>query len=451
MWSRLTDSDLHVFARSSVVPHLSAGSGSFGSSQNTTDLPRQPVCECQDHKMEWRVLFSLIYSSGFLCVLESQAPKAPDVRDLAFKNTDFAMNLYRKISSYHDKNIFFSPLSVSTSFASLLLAAKGSTRAEIVKGLNLNPIDVTGDAALIPQLFEQLQKNISQDEKLHSEQGTALFIDERFTVEREFGDQMETFFGADVTAVDFSKTELSKSIINEYVSRKTGGKVSEMLTSVEPLTQMMLLNTIFFQGDWDRPFDPNSTEMSRFYVDKYNVVQVPMMVKEDKFFTAEDGELRARVLRLPYRGGAALIIVLPDTAADYTAIDDEISAERFHGWIKNMRRIKMEVHLPKFKMEQSYNLHEILPHLGISSVFLHSANLTGLSKDAHLKVSQVLHKAVIEVDEKGTTAASATSVGITAYSLPATFIVNRPFFFFLYHEATSSLLFMGRVIDPTKN
>ncbi|XP_016117540.1 protein Z-dependent protease inhibitor [Sinocyclocheilus grahami] len=401
--------------------------------------------------MELRVLFSLIYSSGFLCVLKSQEPKTPDVTDLAFKNIDFAMNLYRKISSYHDKNIFFSPLSVSTSFATLLLASKGSTRSQMAKGLNLDSLDGTGDATLIPQLFEQLQKNISQDGKLHMEQGTALFVDERFNVERVFSDQIKTFFGADVNNVDFSETELSKSTINEYVSRKTGGKVNEMVTSVEPLTQMMLLNTIFFQGDWDSPFDPNSTEMSRFYVDKYNIVQVPMMVKEDRFSTAEDRELRARVLRLSYRGGAALLIVLPDATADYTVIDDEISAERFHRWIKNMRRTKMEVHLPKFKMEQSYNLHEILPHLGISSVFLHSANLTGLSKDAHLRVSQVLHKAVIEVDEKGTTAASVTSVGITAYSLPATFIINRPFFFFLYHEATSSLLFMGRVIDPTKN
>ncbi|XP_016328175.1 protein Z-dependent protease inhibitor-like [Sinocyclocheilus anshuiensis] len=401
--------------------------------------------------MELRVLFTLVYSSGFLCVLKSQEPKTPDVTDLAFKNIDFAMNLYRKISSYHDKNIFFSPLSVSTSFATLLLASKGSTRSQMEKGLNLDSLDGTGDATLIPQLFEQLQKNISQDGKLHMEQGTALFVDERFNVERVFSDQIKTFFGADVNNVDFSKTELSKSTINEYVSRKTGGKVNEMVTSVEPLTQMMLLNTIFFQGDWDRPFDPNSTEISRFYVDKYNIVQVPMMVKEDRFSTAEDRELHARVLRLSYRGGAALLIVLPDATADYTVIDDEISAERFHRWIKNMRLIKMEVHLPKFKMEQSYDLHEILPRLGISSIFLHSANLTGLSKDAHLRVSQVLHKAVIEVDEKGTTAASVTSVGITAYSLPATFIINRPFFFFLYHEATSSLLFMGRVIDPTKN
>ncbi|KAK7152420.1 hypothetical protein R3I93_010589 [Phoxinus phoxinus] len=401
--------------------------------------------------MELKVLFTLIFSSGFLCILKSQEPKTPDVADLAFRNIDFAMNLYRKISSYHDKNVFFSPLSVSTSFATLLLAAKGSTRSQILKGLNLDSLDGDGDALLVPRLFEQLQKNISQDRKLQMEQGTALFVDERFHVESLFSDQIKTFFGADVSNVDFSKAELSKSIVNEYVSRKTGNKVTEMVTSIEPLTKMMLLNTIFYQGDWDHPFDPNSTEMSRFYVDKYKIVQVPMMFKEDKFSMAEDSELRARVLRLPYRGGAALLIVLPDATADYTAIDDEINAERFFGWIKKMRRMRMEVHLPKFKMEQSYNMHEILPHLGIGSVFLDSANLTGLSKEGHLKISQVLHKAVIEVYEKGTSAASATSVGITAYSLPATFIINRPFFFFLYHEATSSLLFMGRVIDPTQN
>lgn len=200
--------------------------------------------------MELRVLFTLIYSSGFLCVLKSQEPKTPNVTDLAFKNIDFAMNLYRKISSYHDKNIIFSPLSVSTSFAALLLAAKGSTRSQMMKGLNLDSLDRSGDATLIPRLFEQLQKNISQDGKLHMEQGTALFVDERFNVERAFSDQIKTFFGADVNNVDFSKTEFSKSTINEYVSRKTGGKVNKMVTSIEPLTQMMLLNTIFFQGEF---------------------------------------------------------------------------------------------------------------------------------------------------------------------------------------------------------
>lgn len=143
---------------------------------------------------------------------------------------------------------------------------------------------------------------------------------------------------------------------------------------------------------------------------------------------------------------------------------------------------KLEVNLPKFKMEQSYSLHNLLPDMGMASVFSNSANLTKLSKDEGLKVSevsfqcrhsikehihipsstgnsylffslklQVLHKAVIDVDETGTTAAAVTTIGITPYSLPRTFYVNRPFFFFIYHEDTNCMLFMGRMIDPTKN
>lgn len=210
----------------------------------------QGIFDKQGYKMELKVQFTLIYLSGFLCILKSQEPKTPDVTDLAFKNIDFAMNLYRKISSYHDKNVFFSPLSISTSFATLLLGAKGSTRSQILKGLNLDSLEGNGDALLVPRLFEQLQKNISQDRKLKMEQGTALFVDERFQVESNFSDQIKTFFGADVNNVDFSKAKLSKSIVNEYVSRKTGNKVNEMVTSIEPLTKMMLLNTIFYQGEF---------------------------------------------------------------------------------------------------------------------------------------------------------------------------------------------------------
>lgn len=143
---------------------------------------------------------------------------------------------------------------------------------------------------------------------------------------------------------------------------------------------------------------------------------------------------------------------------------------------------KLEVIMPKFKMEQSYSLHKLLPEMGMETIFSNLANLTKLSHNEGLKVSevsfqfnhtvkthlyspaiadnyilpfteksQVLHKAAIEVDEMGTTAAAATTTGITPFSLPRTFMVNRPFFFFIYHEDTNCMLFMGRVIDPTKN
>ncbi|XP_030628645.1 protein Z-dependent protease inhibitor [Chanos chanos] len=374
---------------------------------------------------------------------------APNIKDLVFNNFDFAINLYRKISSHHDNNIFFSPLCVSTAFATLSLAAKGSTLSQILTGLNLAALERKGQSELIPQLFHNLQGNITQHEAMKLHQGTALFVQLNYEVEKAFSDQIKKFFNADVFNVDFGKPAVSMANINEYVKQRTGDKVKQMVTSIEPLTQLMLLNTIFFQGDWEFPFDPNNTRNDRFYINKYNILQVPMMFKEDKFYITDDDEMNVRVLRLPYLGGAAMLIALPDENVDYTVIDDEISADRFQKWINNLKKRKLEVHIPKFKMEQSYPLHKILPDLGIENIFEDSANLTGLSKEPGLKVSQVLHKAVIEVDEIGTRAAAATSVGITAYSLPQIFCVDRPFFFFIYHEATNSLLFMGRVIDPT--
>lgn len=384
------------------------------------------------------------------CLLVQEEP-SPNITHLTFKNMDFAMDLYRKISSYHDNNIFFSPLCLSTVFTALSLGARGSTRDQILKGLNLDLLEHQGTGGLIPELFQHLQRNITQDDALMFHQSTALFVGQDFEIEMAFSEQIKTFFGADINNVDFADPKVSMATINEYVRKQTGNKVKEMVSSIEPFTKLMLINTIFFKGTWELPFNPNDTENARFYVDKYNIVQVPMMFKHDTFYVTYDKELKVKVLHLPYVGGSAMLIVLPDTDTDYTEVDEEITATRFINWTQNLKKTKLEVYLPKFKMEQSYTVQKILPELGITNIFQDTANLTGLSKSPGLKVSEVLHKAVIDVDEKGTTAAAATSVGITGFSLPQTFMINRPFFFFIYHESTNSLLFMGRVIDPSKS
>ncbi|CAG10575.1 unnamed protein product [Tetraodon nigroviridis] len=267
------------------------------------------------------------------------------ISDLSFKNVDFAMNLYRKISSFHDKNIFFSPLSISASFAALLMGSDGVTYEEILEGLNLHQLEQDGQPEVIPGLFKLLSDNITQNGSLQLEQGMALFINTDFMVEKTFNEQLKTFFDADIKSANFADSMGTVKLINEYFKSKTHDKISDVVSSVD----------------------------------------------------------------------------------------------------------KLEVNLPKFKMEQSYRLHEILPDVGMASIFDNSANLTKLSKDQGLKVSEVLHKAVIEVDETGTIAAAVTAVGITPFSLPRTFFVNRPFFFFIYHEKTNCMLFMGRVIDPTKD
>lgn len=197
--------------------------------------------------MDLAVFSLLIFVSSFMPSIQSPESPAPNVTDLTFKNIDFAMNLYLKIASRHDDNIFFSPLSVSTAFAALSLAARNSTRSEILSGLNLDTLEQAGQLELIPQLFQHLQRNISQAGTLKLEQGTALFVDLNFQIEKDFGDQMKLFFSADVENVDFKKSETSK-IINDHVMEKTGGKVKEMVTSLDPLTRLLLINTVFFQG-----------------------------------------------------------------------------------------------------------------------------------------------------------------------------------------------------------
>ncbi|XP_040916083.1 protein Z-dependent protease inhibitor-like [Toxotes jaculatrix] len=402
------------------------------------------------HKMKIGFIFILTYMCFLTPVHQAQLPDAT-LSDLSFKNMDFAMNLYRKISSYHDKNIFFSPLSISTSFAALLMASDGVTHEELLKCLNLEQLERANQPELIPKLFQLLHENITQNGTLKLDEGMALFVQRQFEVEQKFENQIKMFFDADIKTVDFADKKGSVRLINEYIKQKTEDKVTGMVSDLDPLTQLMLINTIFFQGAWQMPFDANFTQSAPFYIDNYNVVQVPMMFKEDKFHIMEDISLGAKVLKLPYQEGVSMLILLPNKGMDYTVIDDEISAEKFLSWVRKLQKTKLEVNLPKFKMEQSYSLQNLLPEMGMASIFSNSANLTRLSKNARIQVSEVLHKAVIEVDETGTTAAAATTIGITPYSLPRTFIINRPFFFFIYHEDTNCLLFMGRVIDPTKN
>lgn len=191
------------------------------------------------------VVWIVLLSPGLL----AQEETSPNITDLTFKNMDFAMDLYRKISSHHDNNIFFSPLCLSTVFTSLSLGARGSTRDQILKGLNLDLLERQGTGGLIPELFQHLHGNITQDDSSVFQQSTALFVGQNFEIEIAFSEQIKKFFGADINNVNFGDPKVSMATINEYVRKQTGHKVKEMVTSIDPFTKLMLVNTIFFKGE----------------------------------------------------------------------------------------------------------------------------------------------------------------------------------------------------------
>ncbi|KAK6481266.1 protein Z-dependent protease inhibitor-like [Huso huso] len=395
-----------------------------------------------------RTLVFLVWVALFSTACKTQdlsSEDKPTVNDLASKNIDFAMNLYRKIASQNDDNIFFSPLCISSAFAMLSLGAKGNTYDQIIKGLNLDLLQSKDNPNIIPALFRQQQENITSSEDLDLTQGGAMFVPQDFNVLETFLSQTKEYFNTDAIQLN----PILTTSINEYVEKKTNSKIKELLKTVDPNTKLMLINYVLFKGKWEEPFDANYTEQARFYVNNYRIVSVPTMFRSDKFKLGYDDKLKLSILKLPYRGDASMIVLLPDKDADYNSIDEEISAERFHQWLRMLKKIKMEVYFPKFKLEQSYEMKKILPALGITDLFNYQADLSGINTETGLKVSQVIHKAVIEVDEKGTEASSATVVGIIGYSLPPSLKINRPFLFLIYHETTNSLLFMGRVVDPT--
>lgn len=204
--------------------------------------------------------------------LPAKPPEDASISDLSIKNMDFAMNLYRKISSSNDNNVFFSPLSISTSFAALLLASDGPTREEMVKGLNLEQLERDHQPELIPKLFQLLQENVTHNGSLEMEQDMALFVRQQLHVEKNFQDQIKKFFAADIQRVDFADVDAAIRSVNEHVKRKTGNKVGDMISSLDPTTQLMLINTIFFQGESVSPFVCLTSDLQPTLEDKHSSV-----------------------------------------------------------------------------------------------------------------------------------------------------------------------------------
>ncbi|NXB28417.1 ZPI inhibitor, partial [Eulacestoma nigropectus] len=336
------------------------------------------------------------------------------------KNANFGFNLYRRIAMTHDNNVIISPLSVSALMGVYMLAAKGETYRQIVKGLNLHAVNDRVDHQHLPALFKQLIGNITMNEE---------FL---------------------LVQVDFENLTQAKLFINQNINKRTKGKISGLFEELDRHNKLVLVDYIVFKGKWVYPFNSKFTEMETFHINKYRSVQVPMMFKSDKINSTFDENLRCTVIKIPYKGNAHMLIVIPEKEGDYISIEDHLTTELVESWLGNMKTRKVDISFPKFKLEQKYKMKKLLQGLGIKKLFTHSADLSHLTDHEYAAVSQVVQKAVIEVDEEGTEAAAASGSEITAFTVPPVIKVDRPFLFMIFEETFKTLLFIGRVVDPTE-
>ncbi|NXL41133.1 ZPI inhibitor, partial [Podilymbus podiceps] len=336
------------------------------------------------------------------------------------KTANFGFNLYRKIAMTHDNNVIISPLSVSTLMTAYMLAAKGETHRQIVKSLNLQALKDRVDLHHLPALFKQLKDNITMNEELL------------------------------LVQVDFQNFTQAKFVINQNINKRTKGKIPELFEKLDRHNKLLLVDYIVFKGKWAYPFNSKFTEMETFHINKYKSVQVPMMFKSDKVNSTFDENLRCTVIKLPYKGKGHMLIVIPEKEGDYISLEDHLTTELVESWLGNMKTRKVDISFPKFKLEQKYKMKKMLHGLGIKNLFTSTADLSHLTDQGYVAVSQVVQKAVIEVDEEGTEATTASGSEITAFTAPPVIKVDRPFLFMIFEETFKTLLFIGRVVNPTE-
>ncbi|XP_041642719.1 serine protease inhibitor 2.1-like [Cheilinus undulatus] len=367
---------------------------------------------------------------------------------VASENKNFAFRLYKHLAAHPDnqgKNIFFSPASVSLALAALSVGTRGETHEQIFRGLGFNNPLLTQENVdqAFQMLLDKANKTLSEDVS----QGTAVFMDHRFKVRPEFLETLQQSYFADGFQVDFTKTKESADTINTYVADKTNGKIDELVANLDPSTVMYLISYIYYKGKWETPFEPRHTMEDNFMVDANTQVPVQMMNMEKLLYAYHDQGVNTSVLHLPFNNSYSMLLMLPD---DMATLEQAICPNHITKWLKWMRDMRYDIYVPKFSIKTSYSLKEVLTDMGMADMFGDRANLSGIAEGQKLAVSEVVHKATLDVDEAGATAAAATGIGIMLMSFRNVPILkfNRPFMVAIIERNTENILFMGKIVNP---
>ncbi|XP_032044836.1 alpha-1-antiproteinase 2-like isoform X2 [Aythya fuligula] len=363
-------------------------------------------------------------------------------------NADFAFHFFNKVTLEEpNKNIFFSPVSISTAFAMLALGARSTTQTQILEGLAFNLTEIQEKE--IHEGFHNLIHMLSHPESgVQLNMGSAIFLTEKLKPLKKFLDDAKTLYQLETLTTNFNNPTEAEKQINDYIEKKTHGKITNLVKEMDPQTVMLLATFVFFRGNWEKPFKPENTEEREFFVDAETTVKVPMMYQTGRFDLYFDMELSCTVVRLHYNGSATAFLVLP-AKGKMKRLEQALVKETIREWSDHLLQRFLRLYFPKFSISGSYEITNILSKMGIVDVFTDRADLSGITGAPELKVSKVVHKAALDVDERGTEAAAATAAEIMTMSLPPAIEFNRPFLMLIFDRDTNSTLFIGKIVNPT--
>ncbi|MHB1457370.1 MAG: serpin family protein [Armatimonadota bacterium] len=371
---------------------------------------------------------------------------------LSAADNDFAFKLFSKLNDAEKfkRNVFVSPASISLALSMTLNGAGGKTAESMSKvlgfeGMKLEEIN-KGNANMMKSLE-------NGDPRVEISIANSLWLKKDLTFKKDFLDRTCRTYQAELETLDFTSPGAAK-MVNRWVSKSTRGKISEIVdsSSLDNATAMLLINAIYFNGKWTKPFEPEATSDMPFHLADGSEKQLKMMSDREKYRYAENSDFQA--VNLPYGDGRfSMCVFLPSKGSSLAEFCKSLDSANWSKWVSTMSEKEGMIKLPRFKMEFDVSLKNTLSQMGMADAFSQSADFSGMSDTASLLIDDVIHKTYLEVDEKGTEAAAVTSVemAVTAavvHDEPFSMIVDRPFFCAIVDNQSGLILFMGAITNP---
>ena len=378
-------------------------------------------------------------------------------------NNQFAFDLYSKLSESDKGNVFFSPYSISTALAMVYEGAKGKTAEEMGAVLHF-PIDNTdtiGNINVNPEIrssFAKIYNQINKEDKEYKlYTANALWAQKDYVFLDDYLNTVEKYYGGKTTNLDFvNENSDAVKTINGWIEDQTNDRIKGMIPSLSPLTKLVLTNAIYFKGQWLHEFKKKNTNDMDFKITPDNTVTASMMYYYDddvSFNYAETDELQ--VLELPYKGEELSMLIFLPKENDIMQLETSFNIKKLNEMKSKLNKEDVIIYLPKFTFKTKYSLPETLTSLGMKNAFVpDAADFSGMDGTKKLFISDVIHQAFVEVNEEGTEAAAATAIMMEMKSMqnkqPVIFRADHPFMFIIQEKSTGTILFMGKVIEPTK-
>lgn len=397
------------------------------------------------------------------CAASLPTSSTAQVQPLVAGNTAFALNIYAQLGT-NSGNIFFSPYSISTCMAMIYTGARGNTEAQMSRVLGFGT-----NQQQFASTFGQLQNALLSDQQTNAielNMANALWTQLGFPFLPAFLQTATNQYQANVNQADFiTNPEAVRQSINTWVAQETQDKIQDILApkSITAATRLVLANAIYFKGAWTYTFDETNTSIQPFYLSSTSEVQVPLMHQpfvdvgnkmSPMFRYVQNPDFQA--LELPYGSNQiSMLLLLPTRIDGLGDLEQKLTPSFLSNVLAQMPLQQVEIFLPRFTNESSFNLGSTLSQMGMPDAFAQGvADFSGMDAMHDLFLSFVIHKAWVQVEETGTEAAAATVGGASTSGRippPPPFRADHPFVFFIRDTQTGSLLFMGRLTNPSQS